>query len=238
MRASVVSGASPIWSAVASASMGVPSHERRTGDPIQRDIVFGATSSAGTIHASGVAMHVGMARLSSARTMLRAAAVPHATCCEGQEGNLLVLCMSPGTPRVYGYLREWPEKAEATTTGDLMSGSATVLVVDDDADVREIVTTLLEEDGYKVDTASNGAEALRVANRHQPDAIVLDVSMPVMDGWQFLDAWRARPPERRAPVLVVSVLRDWARAMNRGARAHLSKPFDIATLESTLASVL
>jgi len=119
-----------------------------------------------------------------------------------------------------------------------MRQESTVLVVDDDADIREIVTTVLEEDGYHVDTASNGAEGLRVANEHQPDAIILDLTMPVMDGWQFLDAWRARPPERRAPVLVLSALRDWARAMRHGAKAYLSNPFDIETLEATLASVL
>jgi CheY-like chemotaxis protein len=122
--------------------------------------------------------------------------------------------------------------------GGMMSESATVLVVDDDPDTREIVTTLLEDDGYHVDTASDGAEGLRLAKDHQPDAVILDVSMPVMDGWQFLEAWSALPPERRAPVVVVSAVRDWAKAMNGGAKGYLSKPFDIETLEATLDSVL
>jgi len=119
-----------------------------------------------------------------------------------------------------------------------MTENATVLVVDDDPVVRDIIATLLEEDGYQVDTARDGEEGLRRATEHQPDAIILDVNMPVMDGWQFLDAWRDRPAERRAPVLVLSTVRDWAEAMRRGAKAYLSKPFDLETLEITLSSVL
>lgn len=118
------------------------------------------------------------------------------------------------------------------------SRDARVLVVDDDADIREVVAAVLEDDGYRVDTASNGAEALRKAKKHRPDAIILDVTMPVMDGWQFLAQWRTRPARHRAPVLVVSVLRDWRAALDRGAKAYLSKPFDLERLEMTLASVL
>src|SRR3954452_18447721 len=98
----------------------------------------------------------------------------------------------------------------------MMSERATVLIVDDAPEIREIVTTLLEEDGYDVASAANGAEALCKASAHQPDAIILDVTMPVMDGWQFLEQWRVRPPERRAPVLVLSAVRDWGKAMSRG----------------------
>ena len=119
-----------------------------------------------------------------------------------------------------------------------MSRDARVLVVDDDAEIREIVATVLEEDGYRVDTASNGAEALRVANESQPDAVILDARMPVMDGWAFLERWRARPAKHRAPVLVISSARDRRTALDRGARAYLSKPFDLETLETTLARVL
>ena len=118
-----------------------------------------------------------------------------------------------------------------------MRQGKTVLVVDDDAEIREIVATVLEDDGYRVDTASNGAEALRKANDHQPDAVVLDAMMPVMDGWEFLAQWRTRPVEDRAPVLVVSAVRDWRTALDSGAQGYLSKPFDLDTLESTLVSV-
>ena len=119
-----------------------------------------------------------------------------------------------------------------------MSRDARVLVVDDDAEIREIVATVLEDGGYRVDTASNGAEALLEAEKHRHNAIILDVTMPVMDGWQFLAKWRNQPAESRAPVLVVSIMRDARTALDRGAKAYLSKPFDLETLETTLAGVL
>jgi len=115
---------------------------------------------------------------------------------------------------------------------------ARVLVVDDDAAIREVVATVLEDDGYRVDTASNGAEALSKAGQQRIDAVILDVTMPVMDGWVFLARWRARPAEHRAPVLVISSARDRRTALDRGAQAYLSKPFDLETLETTLAGVL
>jgi CheY-like chemotaxis protein len=115
---------------------------------------------------------------------------------------------------------------------------ARVLVVDDDTLLRAVVTITLEDAGYRVNTACNGAEALRVAEEHEPDAIILDAMMPVMDGWEFLARWRTRPAERRAPVLVISAAREKQAALDRGATAYLSKPFDLETLEMTLASIL
>src|SRR5215212_3060873 len=113
-----------------------------------------------------------------------------------------------------------------------MREDRSVLVVDDDPEIREIIAMVLEQDGYSVDTASNGAEALHKANEHQPHAIILDARMPVMDGWQFLARWHTQPAEHRAPVLVVSSVRDWRKALDLGAQAYMSKPFDIDTLEA------
>jgi DNA-binding response OmpR family regulator len=119
-----------------------------------------------------------------------------------------------------------------------MSRDARVLVVDDDPDVREIVATVLGDDGYEVDTASNGAEALHKVGEHEPDAVILDAMMPVMDGYEFLKLWRTRPVEERAPVLVVSAIRDWRAARDAGAQGYLSKPFDLDSLEAALRTVL
>ena len=119
-----------------------------------------------------------------------------------------------------------------------MGQGRSVLVVDDDPDIRDVIATALEDDGYSVDTASNGAEALDKAEHHQPDAVVLDATMPVMDGWEFLEHWQERPVERRAPVIVVSAYRASKAALRRGAKGYLSKPFDLDTLEHTLEIVL
>ncbi len=119
-----------------------------------------------------------------------------------------------------------------------MGQDASVLVVDDDADIRDLIASVLEEDGYNVATASNGAEALRKVSEHEPDAIILDAMMPRMTGWEFLALWRTRPTADRAPVLVISAVWDKQSAFKSGAQAFLAKPFDIEMLEATLASVL
>jgi two-component system response regulator MprA len=119
-----------------------------------------------------------------------------------------------------------------------VSQAKMVLVVDDDAQLREVLATVLEDDGYRVDTASNGAEALRKAEEHRPDAVILDAMMSNLDGWGFLAKWRTRPAEHRAPVLVISAVVDRHTALDAGAQAYLSKPFDLDALETTLESVL
>src|SRR6185295_12106738 len=64
-------------------------------------------------------------------------------------------------------------------------GNSTVLVVDDDADVRTMMSTLLVLEGYHVLTAENGEQALAAMRRRHPCVVLLDIMMPVMDGWQF-----------------------------------------------------
>jgi CheY-like chemotaxis protein len=110
---------------------------------------------------------------------------------------------------------------------------ATILVVDDDPSIREVVASLLEMEGYAVLTASNGLEALRVLERQMPNLVLLDMRMPVMDGWTF-----ARELHRRGldlPLLVLTASQDahhWAEQV--GAEDFLEKPFEITSL---LASV-
>ena len=115
---------------------------------------------------------------------------------------------------------------------------STVLVVDDDAAIRDMIAMALADGGYNVATASDGADALRKVGEHEPDAIILDAMMPRMNGWEFLALWRTRPAEDRAPVMVISAVCDAPRAITSGAQAFLAKPFDIESLEATLASVI
>ena len=121
---------------------------------------------------------------------------------------------------------------------DDVAQSRTVLVVDDDPAIRDVLSLALEDDGYRVECAANGREALRKAEQCPPDAVVLDVMMPTMDGWEFLARWRARPVDQQAPVLVVSAASSSRAALEHGAHGYLSTPFDLDTLESTLAIVL
>jgi CheY-like chemotaxis protein len=105
-----------------------------------------------------------------------------------------------------------------------------VLVVDDDPDIREVVALVLEDEGFSVETAANGAEALEKMRANPPCGILLDMMMPVMDGAQFLRAWGLEAPSRRVPVVVMSANRKAADALTLGASDFIAKPFDVDDL--------
>jgi CheY-like chemotaxis protein len=103
-----------------------------------------------------------------------------------------------------------------------------VLVVDDDANIRELLSTALEDDGYEVVPAVNGQDALSIVERWRPDVIVLDLMMPVMDGWTFAKRLRERD---EIPIVVLSAATDLARhAKSVGAADGVAKPFDLDQL--------
>jgi CheY-like chemotaxis protein len=104
------------------------------------------------------------------------------------------------------------------------------MVVDDDPMLREIVGEVLEDAGYAVGAAADGAEALAKVRDHPPAALVLDLMMPVMTGWELLEACRAESLCPDVPVLVMSAGHRAAAAEHLGARAFLAKPFDIERL--------
>lgn len=108
-----------------------------------------------------------------------------------------------------------------------MSEPRAVLVVDDSDSIRLLLRLLLEQEGWSVSEAADGAAALAVLDSCRVDAIVSDLSMPGMDGMSLLHALRENPRHRGVPVLVLSTdAREQARAAARaeGARAFLKKP--------------
>jgi CheY-like chemotaxis protein len=131
---------------------------------------------------------------------------------------------------------EWPARGR-TMLADQMQGSPVreerrgkILVVDDDASIRSFIELALDTEGYQVVTAPNGALALDAAGHGEPDLILLDMRMPVMDGWTFARAYRSRPGPH-APIVVLTAARDAsARAAEINADAHLGKPFDLDEL--------
>lgn len=111
-----------------------------------------------------------------------------------------------------------------------MATSQPVLVVDDDESIREFVSVALTDEGYTVLTARDGAVALQWVSRQRPGVILLDMRMPVMDGWEFSRAYRSTP-EPHAPIIVVTAARDAAdRAAQIDADGYLAKPFDLLDL--------
>lgn len=81
-----------------------------------------------------------------------------------------------------------------------------LLVVDDDRDVREALRTALEDEGYTVAVAANGAEAIHKIEERRPRLVLLDLMMPVVDGWEVLDRVRADPELDDVAVCVVSAV--------------------------------
>lgn len=114
--------------------------------------------------------------------------------------------------------------------------ASTILVVDDDEDVCALVATILAEEGYTVRTAANGAEALRELRDHgSPDLVLLDMKMPVMDGWEFARRYRLEWPAS-APLIVLSAAENPAqRAREVAASGWLGKPFELDALLDVVA---
>ncbi len=114
-----------------------------------------------------------------------------------------------------------------------MPSENAILVVDDDPAILMTVADILEFEGYSVQTASNGAEALAVLDDVRPRLILLDMRMPVLDGWSFSLILKERGFS--SPVVVMTAAQDagrWAREID--AAAYLSKPFDLNDLLSTV----
>jgi CheY-like chemotaxis protein len=111
-----------------------------------------------------------------------------------------------------------------------------VLVVDDDADIRETVAEILRDEGYEVETAANGAEALAVLRGMQPALILLDLAMPVMSG-EELRAEMLREPALAAIPTVVMTAADRIREKTAGMNvaAALAKPVRMKELIETVA---
>jgi CheY-like chemotaxis protein len=106
-------------------------------------------------------------------------------------------------------------------------------VVDDDPDIRGVIELALADEGYAVALATNGQEALVHLAGSRPDAIVLDLAMPVMDGWAFLAARQADRELATIPVIVMSAqFRQRGGDALRTAAAVLAKPFEIDLLLS------
>jgi CheY-like chemotaxis protein len=111
-----------------------------------------------------------------------------------------------------------------------------VLVVEDDLAIRETLSELLEDEGYQVQSAENGREALdRLRGGHPPRLILLDLMMPVMNGWEFRQAQRRDPTLSNIPVVVLSADDPLADKVSGMAVAgYLAKPFEFEALLATI----
>jgi len=113
-----------------------------------------------------------------------------------------------------------------------------LLVVDDDASHRALISDVLEEMGYRTREAGNGREALDVLEAEMPIAVLLDLRMPVMSGWGLLEALKKLPRARNLPIIIISAYGFEWEAELVGAAGYVSKPVDLDKLRSTLQQIV
>lgn len=116
-----------------------------------------------------------------------------------------------------------------------------VLVVDDDAELVRLVSATLQAQGFEVASASNGAECLLAVASQRPDLIVLDIAMPVLDGFETLRLLRAKPETGGIPVIILTGRKgdaDVARAWATAADFYLTKPFDAQELVTAVKRMI
>lgn len=115
-----------------------------------------------------------------------------------------------------------------------LESAATILVIDDDLSVRELLVRYLSREGFRVETAATGAEGVQRAKELRPDAITLDVMMPSMDGWAVLSALKADPETADIPVVVLTIVDNKKLGFALGATDYLTKPVDYKRLANLL----
>ena len=114
------------------------------------------------------------------------------------------------------------------------AGAPTVLVIDDDPAVRDLMQRFLSKEGLRVVVAADGKEGLRLAKVERPDAITLDVLMPGMDGWAVLSALKADPALADIPVIMITIIDEKHVGYALGAADYLTKPIDWKRLTAVL----
>jgi CheY-like chemotaxis protein len=118
-----------------------------------------------------------------------------------------------------------PAQAKASTVS-----AERILVVDDDESIRQIVHMCLSDEGFEVREASNGQAALDALSDFQPELILLDLRMPVMDGWEFARRYAALPGPHVPIVAFVAALNAEQECAGLQTAGILTKPFDLDDL--------
>ena len=117
----------------------------------------------------------------------------------------------------------------------------TILVAEDRESSRELIRTMLEHCGYSVIEAANGAEAISLAREKSPDLVLLDLHMPIKDGFEVLADLRADPHFQSIPIVALTasaMQEDTERGSKNGFTAYLTKPLSFSTLRKELSRLL
>jgi CheY-like chemotaxis protein len=114
----------------------------------------------------------------------------------------------------------------------------TVLVVEDEPAIRSLLAMTLEGENYRVATAEDGHDALALLENQTPDALVLDLMLPTMDGWQVIESLDRDAPGGQIPIIAVTAGQRKVSVGERGVRAFLTKPYDLDRLLVILEQIV
>jgi DNA-binding response OmpR family regulator len=118
---------------------------------------------------------------------------------------------------------------------------ARILIVEDNAEIRTLVSSILVEEGHKVGVAQNGQQALDMMMDDAPDVLVLDIMMPQMDGYSVLKEFKSSGIKEQMKILILTAKTsesDWVRGYKLGADSYLTKPFDTDELINAIEDLL
>jgi DNA-binding response OmpR family regulator len=118
---------------------------------------------------------------------------------------------------------------------------ARILVVDDNDDIRQLVSSILSDDGHSVRLAADGESALEAIRSDPPDVVILDIMMPEMDGYTVLKTMTEEGLKRRTKVIMLTAKTneaDWLQGYRLGADDYMTKPFTMEELAGTVTEVL
>ena len=125
------------------------------------------------------------------------------------------------------------EEKPASKSGKQGKTGKRVLIADDDRTIHSVLVYFMGQAGYEIESAFNGLQALEMARQEAPDVLILDVTMPVKDGFETLKEWQEDPQLEKIPVIMLTASRNEeneGRAMGGGATHYLTKPFSPQTL--------
>jgi CheY-like chemotaxis protein len=131
---------------------------------------------------------------------------------------------------------------ESSTSNPLSLAGVRVLLVEDKADARDLITMMLAQDGAEVRTAVSATEALAACNEWRPDILISDIGMPEEDGYTLMKKLRARESERGGHIPAIALTayarrEDRLRALSVGYESHVPKPVDPIDLVAAVASL-
>jgi CheY-like chemotaxis protein len=154
------------------------------------------------------------------------------------------LAVLPITPIIQNFIQRLHfSLSEGTTANgrwlrlEMPIQQATILIVDDNQGLLDLVQRYLIDQSYQILTATNGIEGLKLAEELQPNGIMLDLMMPHMDGWELLQRLRTAPQTAHIPVIICSVIQDPELAYSLGAAHFIDKPISKESLLSALSKI-